>query len=66
MNWEVSSMLSKKSFFNPTLFRKNMSRSWPLWGGVSLVGALFPIYLLLAMLSNDYFSMERHEFVGFL
>ncbi|MBR2131152.1 MAG: ABC transporter permease [Oscillospiraceae bacterium] len=59
-------MLSKKSFFNPTLFRKNMSRSWPLWGGVSLVGALFPIYLLLAMLSNDYFSMERHEFVGFL
>lgn len=59
-------MPSKKLFFNPTLFRKNMTRSWPLWGGVSLVGALFPIYLLLAMLSDEFFGMERYEFVGFL
>ncbi len=42
-------MQLKTSFFNPTLFRKNLSRSWPLWGGVSAVGALIPLYLLLAL-----------------
>ncbi len=42
-------MQLKTSFFNPTLFRKNLSRSWPLWGGISAVGALFPLYLVLAL-----------------
>lgn len=42
-------MQLKTSFFNPTLFRKNLSRSWPLWGGISAIGALFPLYLLLAL-----------------
>ena len=32
MNWEVSTMQSKRSFFNRTLFRKNLTRFWPLWG----------------------------------
>ena len=52
MNWEVSSMPSKKSFFNQTLFRKNLSRFWPLWGGASLMGSLLPLYMLLALLSG--------------
>lgn len=52
MSWEVSTMPSKRSFFNKTLFGKNLSRFWPLWGGVSLVGAMFPLYMLLALLQR--------------
>ena len=51
MNWEVSSMPSKKSYFNVTLFRKNLTRFWPLWGGLSLMGSVLPLYLLLFLLS---------------
>jgi len=36
-------MPSKTSFFNKTLFRKNLTRFWPLWGGASFLGALFPL-----------------------
>ena len=25
-------MQSRTSYFNPTLFRKNLTRFWPLWG----------------------------------
>ena len=50
MSWEVSIMPSKSSFFNKTLFRKNLSRFWPLWGGLSLVGAMFPLYMALFLM----------------
>ena len=50
MSWEVSSMPSKRSFFNLTLFKKHLSRFWPLWGGVSLVGTMFPLYLQLTLM----------------
>lgn len=43
-------MRSKTSYFNPTLFKKNLARFWPLWGGASLVGALFPLYFLTVLL----------------
>ena len=52
MNWEVSSMPSKRSFFNAALFKKHLSRFWPLWGVVSLVGAMFPLYLQLALMQG--------------
>lgn len=52
MSWEVSTMPSKRSCFNRTLYRKNLSRFWPLWGGVSLVGAMVPLYLLLALIRH--------------
>ena len=56
MSWEVSTMPSKKSFFkgaavNVTLLKKNLHRFWPLWGGVSLMGCVLPLYLLLTLLS---------------
>ena len=38
-------MRSKTSCFNGTLFRKNLSRYWPLWGLASFGGALFPLAL---------------------
>lgn len=45
-------MPSKKSFFNRTLFRKNLTRSWPLWGLLSFAGALAPLYMLLELLQT--------------
>lgn len=61
MNWEVSTMPSKRSFFNGTLFRKNLTRFWPLWGGVSLMGAVFPLYLLLSILGRDYLEFTDRD-----
>ena len=55
-------MPSKKSFFNRTLFRKNMSRFWPLWGGASLVGSLLPLYMLMALLSGAARHLDALEF----
>lgn len=62
MSWEVSTMPSKRSFFNKTLYRKNLSRFWPLWGGVSLVGAMFPLYLLLALIQNGAHAPDHGAF----
>ncbi len=31
MNWEVPTMKSKISFFNPGLFKSTLRRFWPLW-----------------------------------
>lgn len=66
MNWEVSSMQLKTSFFNPTLFKKNLTRSWPLWGGVTAVGSLVPLYLILGLMSHENVYFEREDFVSFL
>ena len=49
MSWEVRTMQSKTSYFNATLFRKNLTRFWPLWGLASFIGALFPLAVLLDM-----------------
>ena len=32
------------------LFRKNLTRFWPLWGGASFLGSLFPLALLLQLM----------------
>lgn len=61
MSWEVSTMPSKRSFFNPALFRKNLSRFWPLWGGASLVGSLAPLYLMLAMVNEKSWQLDTAE-----
>ena len=53
MNWEVQTMRSKTSFFNATLFRRNLTRFWPLWGGASLLGSLFPLALLLQLMRGS-------------
>ena len=66
MSWEVSSMQSKRSFFNVTLFRKNLSRTWPLWGVLSLVGALVPLYMLLELLQRRSVYVAPTEFADAL
>lgn len=56
-------MQSKTSFFNITLFRKNLTRFWPLWGGASFVGVLFPLAFLLQMArsARTFDSLEVTE-----
>ena len=48
-------MQSKTSFskyFNATLFRRNLTRFWPLWGGASFLGSLFPLAMLLQLVRD--------------
>ena len=47
-------MRSKTSCFNGTLFRKNLSRYWPLWGLASFIGALFPLAMLVNLLHSRF------------
>ena len=55
-------MPSKRSFFNRTLFRKNLTRFWPLWGGAALAGAMVPLYLLLALLGMPDANVSVRDF----
>ena len=57
-------MQSKTSCFNGTLFRKNLTRFWPLWGLASFVGALFPLAMLLNLARGDW-SLTTPETVIF-
>ena len=61
-------MQSKTSYFNGTLFRKNLSRFWPLWGLASFLGALVPLALLLQALrrgAEDYTPESAVSFTNF-
>lgn len=46
MSWEVQIMKSKTSSFNLTIFRKSITRFWPLWG------AYFALWLLILPISS--------------
>lgn len=55
-------MQSKTSFFNGTIFKKNLTRYWPLWGMASFGGALFPLAMLVNLLHGySAFRMEQLE-----
>ena len=43
-------MQSKTLCFNRTLFRKNLTRFWPLWAVPTFVGALFPMAMLTQLI----------------
>ena len=49
-------MQLKISSFNKTLFRKNLTRFWPVWGLASAGGALFPLALLVQLMR---YGVER-------
>ena len=57
-------MLSKTSYFNATLFRKNLTRFWPLWGLASFIGALFPLAVLLDMVHRGWNVLSAPDFTG--
>ena len=47
MSWEVPTMRSRTSFFNGTVFGKNLTRCWPVWAVYALILILFiPLGLL--------------------
>ena len=64
MSWEVRTMQSKTLSFNATLFRKNLTRFWPLWGLASFVGALFPLAVLLDMVHRGWNVLSAPDFTG--
>lgn len=47
-------MQSRTSFFNITLFRKNLTRFWPLWGMASFLGCLVPLAALLQLMHGGW------------
>lgn len=48
-------MRSGISFFNPTLFNKNIQRTWPIWGLYSLfLFIMLPVRILTPQYSMDY------------
>ncbi len=58
-------MRSKTSYFNPTLFKKNLARFWPLWGGASIIGALFPLaFLTILIRENVLFGEPMSDPLG--
>ena len=56
MSWEVPTMRSKTSCFNKTLFRKHITRFWPVWA------AYFAIWLLILPLgllgARDHIALD--------
>ncbi|MEG1879307.1 MAG: hypothetical protein RR211_06710, partial [Pseudoflavonifractor sp.] len=56
-------MQSVKSYFNLTLYRKNLARFWPLWGLYALVW-MFALPLNILMQSADYYGRNPHSAAG--
>ena len=62
MNWGVRTMQSVKSCFNSALFRKNLTRFWPIWGLYSLAILTLPGGLFLMANSNIYSGTDGRLF----
>lgn len=58
-------MQLKTSFFNPTLFWKNLKRSWPLWGGITALGSLVPLFLMLSSIGTNM-QLYKDDFADLL
>jgi len=61
MNWEVRTMRSGTSFFNSTLYRKNMTRFWPIWAVYGVIWA-FAMPLQLITILGQYASNAEFLF----
>ena len=55
MSWEVRTMPSVRSWFNPTLFKKNLTRFWPIWG---LYLAIWVVVYPLNLVLDRYLSVR--------
>ncbi|MBR4545057.1 MAG: ABC transporter permease [Oscillibacter sp.] len=51
-------MKSKTSFFNKTLYVKNLTRYWPLWGLTAFFGALIPISGIMMYLDGELHNLD--------
>ena len=61
MNWEVRTMRSVTSWFNPTLYRKNITRFWPLWGLYLFCGLCTTAILLLQQWMTYGGGIHRYD-----
>lgn len=60
MKWEEQIMKSKKSYFNPTIFKKNIASYWPVWGSfLAIIVMLMPIHIGLLFTMADYRETEQ-------
>lgn len=57
MSLEVRTMRSATSYFNCTLFKKNLTRFWPIW---ALYGVIWMVSLPLSMLTSGRQSDLEH------
>lgn len=67
MNWEVRTMRSVTSYFNSTLYRKAMSRYWPLWvffGGIWLF--VIPLNLLNLGMNYGRYGYGATEYASWI
>lgn len=59
MNWEVRTMRSVTSCFNSTLYRKNLSRFWPIWALYSVIWLfVLPLNLLTTIQRGRNWALE--------
>lgn len=54
----MRSKTSCSEYFNATLFRRNLSRFWPLWGMASFLASLAPLAMLTQIIWNNTKSLE--------
>ena len=57
MKWEEQIMRSKISFFNRTIFRKNITHFWPIW-------VLYNILCIWSMPIYSYFNLRNYNGAG--
>lgn len=57
MKWEVLIMRSKISFFNRTIFRKNITHFWPIW-------VVYSILCIWSMPVYSYFNLNGYDIQG--
>lgn len=57
MKWEEQIMRSKISFFNRTIFRKNITHFWPIW-------VLYSILCIWSMPIYSYFNLRNYNGAG--
>ena len=63
MNWEVRTMRSKTSFFNPTLFGENVTRFWPLWVLYTVIWVIvLPLPALNELRTGGWRYMDGFDF----
>lgn len=57
-------MKSKISFFSPTIYRKNMSRFWPIWGITVFFSAMIPLGKLVSIINYKQTLDEDLNFLS--
>lgn len=66
MKWEVRTMRSGTSFFNGTVFKKNILRFWPVWAAYSVIWFVTMPLDALMMLQMEAANRQYPDMGGYL